>query len=574
MNLPRHRAVSIAALLVGALVQPLTAGTAGAADGWEAGRALTSSGGVVGASGTDIVLADWVDSSPDPDTRQMSLRLQRSVDDGATFSTVQEPAGGTPPRFGQATGAVVFGAGVAFVVSRTDAADGPALRFDRHEMEGGWSPPVLLRAAGCAVLPTRAVVAASDTSVLVADACGLWRSVDGGGSFEPVAAPGPLASVEAVTATDRGFSLLYNATPSGSSDQRLFSSASVDDGVSFEAPVQLTPAAAELVDSTRAVRDALTGTLVAVTHVRKDPQQSSSSGLRLEVRRSGDHGRTWGAASVLNDGSTSAAGEQGFPPLPAATESGLDLTAPAYDSSGARRWLRWTSADGGATWTRGPAPADVSSDLQGFDRPASSAGGALAHLLREGSYTRTSGAANGTDPDAVLPPTLALSPATISAGQTTVVTYRGTPGSTVDILSRTQPATLFSKIGTVTLGADGIGTSSHRPQKNTRITARTAAGQLSETAPIIAVRSVASFNAKRVGTRTYTFTGRVYPALRNRLVNLYRNGVLAGQGRCDATGIYVITRTLGAGTFTFQVRTPNDQDNLGTTSRQLRVAIS
>lgn len=171
-------------------------------------------------------------------------------------------------------------------------------------------------------------------------------------------------------------------------------------------------------------------------------------------------------------------------------------------------------------------------------------------------------------------PTLTLSPDTISAGQATIVTYRGTPGSTVDILSRTQPSTVFTRIGAVTLDSNGVGTSSHKPQKNTRITARTAAGKLSSTAPIIAVRSVASFNAQRVGTRTFTFTGRVYPALNNRLVNIYRNGTLLAQGRCDATGIYKITKIMGGGTFTFQARTPNDQDNLGTSSRELRLLVN
>lgn len=573
MNLIWNRPSGLALALAGCLLLPVAAGTAAAADAWEAPRTLTTSSGVVGAAGTDVVLADWVDTSPDAETPQMSLRLQRSSDAGATFSTVQEPAGEAQPDSGQAHGAVVFGAGIALVASEIDGPDGPATRLDRHEVDGGWSPPVLLQNPDCAVSPSRSVVAASDTAVLVADACGIWRSVDGGGSFDEVAAPGPWSSVEALTAVGNGFSLLYNAIPSDSSYLRLFSSASVDDGVTFSSPVQLTPSTLELVDSTRAVHDLQTDTVVAVTNVRKDQaaQQSSTSGLRLEVRRSSDGGRTWSAAAVLSDGFASAAGVQGFPPLPAATESGLDLTAAAYTSTGARQWLRWTSTDGARTWTRGPAPADVSGEAG--DLLGSSAGGAVAHLLRDGSYTRTSGAANGTDPDADLPPTLSLSPAVISAGQPTTVTYRGTPGSTVDILSRTQPATVFSKIGSVTLGSDGTGTSTHRPQKNTRITARTASGQMSETAPIIAVRSVASFNASRVGTRTYTFTGRVYPALRNRLVNLYRNGALVGQGRCDATGIYTITRTLAAGTFTFQVRTPNDQDNLGTTSRELQVAI-
>jgi hypothetical protein len=82
----------------------------------------------------------------------------------------------------------------------------------------------------------------------------------------------------------------------------------------------------------------------------------------------------------------------------------------------------------------------------------------------------------------------------------------------------------------------------------------------------VAVRSVSSLTVQRAGTRTYTFTGRVYPALDQRLVSLYRNGVLVAQGRTNGSGIYAITRTLAAGTFAFQVRTSNDQYNLGTVS--------
>lgn len=178
-----------------------------------------------------------------------------------------------------------------------------------------------------------------------------------------------------------------------------------------------------------------------------------------------------------------------------------------------------------------------------------------------------------SDPAEPAAPTLSLAPAVISAGQATTVTYRGAPGSTVDILSRTQPATVFSKIGTVVLDGNGVGTSIHKPQKNTRVTARTSTGAMSEYAPLVAVRSVASLNASRIGTRTYTFTGRVYPALDNRLVNVYRNGALVAQARSDATGIYKVTRTLGAGTFTFQARTPDDQSNLGTSSAPRSVRI-
>lgn len=175
-----------------------------------------------------------------------------------------------------------------------------------------------------------------------------------------------------------------------------------------------------------------------------------------------------------------------------------------------------------------------------------------------------------TAPD--IAPTVRLTASVISAGQRTTVEYQGAPGATLTILSKTQPATDYSVIGTVTLDGFGSGTSSHAPTKNTRIEARTDSGRYSAQ-PLIQVRSVASFNASRVSTRTYTFTGRVYPARDQRLVSIYRNGTLVAQTRCDASGIYNVTRTLAAGGYSFQSRTANDVYNLGTTSRTLPVTV-
>lgn len=170
-------------------------------------------------------------------------------------------------------------------------------------------------------------------------------------------------------------------------------------------------------------------------------------------------------------------------------------------------------------------------------------------------------------------PTVALASSVISAGQHVTVTYTGTPGSTLTVLSKTQPATSYSPITTVVLDAAGLGTTSHAPTKNTRIMAQTASG-LASGQPLIQVRSVASINAKRVGVGAYTFTGRVYPARTGRLVSLYRNGVLVAQGHTDASGIYTITKKLARGTFSFLVRTGDDTYNLGTTSPARSVAIS
>jgi hypothetical protein len=172
-----------------------------------------------------------------------------------------------------------------------------------------------------------------------------------------------------------------------------------------------------------------------------------------------------------------------------------------------------------------------------------------------------------------VPPTIALASSVISAGQHVTVTYTGTPGSTLTVLSKTQPATSYSPITTVVLDAAGHGMTSHAPTKNTRIMAQTASG-LASGQPLIQVRSVASINAKRIGVGAYTFAGRVYPARSGRLVSLYRNGVLVAQGHTDASGIYSIRKKLALGTFSFLVRTSDDTYNLGTTSPARSVAVS
>jgi hypothetical protein len=176
------------------------------------------------------------------------------------------------------------------------------------------------------------------------------------------------------------------------------------------------------------------------------------------------------------------------------------------------------------------------------------------------------------DPSDVTP-SVSLSPAVISAGQHVTVTYTGAPNSTLEIWSKTQPATAYSRISSVTLDSTGHGTSSHAPTKNTRIMAKTASG-LSSAQPLIQVRSVASMSAKRAKARSYTFTGRVYPARVGRLVSIYRNGALCAQARTDASGIYSVTKTLSAGTYGFQARTGDDTYNLGAKSPAKTYRIS
>ncbi len=165
-------------------------------------------------------------------------------------------------------------------------------------------------------------------------------------------------------------------------------------------------------------------------------------------------------------------------------------------------------------------------------------------------------------------PGLTVSPAAISAGQPVTATWTGRPGQVVEVLSRTQPATQFSRITTITLDSSGRATTTHRPQRNTRLTGRTAGTTATGVAPIIAVRSVASINVRRSGS-TQVVTGRVYPALPGRLVSIYRDGRLLRQARCDASGIYAASMPLTGGS-ALQARTADDTYNLGTTSAVVR----
>ncbi|MCW2665671.1 MAG: hypothetical protein JWN57_633 [Frankiales bacterium] len=174
---------------------------------------------------------------------------------------------------------------------------------------------------------------------------------------------------------------------------------------------------------------------------------------------------------------------------------------------------------------------------------------------------------------AELAPAVSVAPSVISAGQRMAVTYSGTPNSTLTVLSKTQPATGYSRITTVTLDGSGYGSTSHAPTKNTRIMAQTANG-LSSTQPLVQVRSVASFTAQRTAPRTYTLTGKVYPARDQRLVSVYRNGALVAQGRTNSTGVYALRTTLAAGTFSFQARTGDDTYNLGAVSPAKTVRLT
>ncbi len=223
-------------------------------------------------------------------------------------------------------------------------------------------------------------------------------------------------------------------------------------------------------------------------------------------------------------------------------------------------------------WAGATTAAGRQSNYSTQETSQDGAGKLLYGSLKSGTYAKVEAFLSSCK-DTPAPQSVSLAPYAITAGQPVTVTYRGAANTTLDILARTQPATEYSRIGSVTLDGIGIGRSTHKPHKNTRITARASDGQLSDAAPVIGVRSVASLNVRRVSTRTFAFSGTVSPALNNRLVNLYRDGILTAQGRTNSSGVYSISKTLPADNYTFHAATPDDTYNLGALSRSLEVRI-
>lgn len=206
-----------------------------------------------------------------------------------------------------------------------------------------------------------------------------------------------------------------------------------------------------------------------------------------------------------------------------------------------------------------PPPSSTPPPTDPTPTPSPSQAGSSPSPTPTSTPSGSQTSAPGVAPDDV---SVSVSPSVVVAGQRVVATYSGPPGTVVDVMSRTQPATAFSRITTITLDESGRATTSHAPQKTTRLVARVG-GRESSAQPLILVQSVASLRLERTGPQTYAFTGRVYPALANRLVNVYRGGVLLAQARCDAAGVYRVTSRLARGTYTFETRTPNDTHNVG-----------
>lgn len=175
-----------------------------------------------------------------------------------------------------------------------------------------------------------------------------------------------------------------------------------------------------------------------------------------------------------------------------------------------------------------------------------------------------------TGPAACSTPAAVFAPTEIRYGSTGIVTVRATPGRTVVLYAYTRPSTEYRAVRTAPTAADGFVAWEVRPPGNTRFYAQEGSCAVSPSV-VTGVRSVASINARRLGTRLYWFYGSIQPRRAGQLVSLYRRtaggDVLTSQVRTDANGVWSLTRQFtGSGRFGFVARTGNDLVNLGASS--------
>jgi hypothetical protein len=175
-----------------------------------------------------------------------------------------------------------------------------------------------------------------------------------------------------------------------------------------------------------------------------------------------------------------------------------------------------------------------------------------------------------TGPAACSTPATLTTPTEITYGSAALVTVRATPGGpsccTPTRVRRRSTAPCGRASSPVTARSPGR---CCRPA-NTRLYAQEN-GCAAGPSAVTAVRSIASINARRLGTRLYSFYGSVQPRRPGQVVSLYRRtaagDVLTSQARTDSNGVWSITRQFtGSGEFGFYARTGNDLVNLGGTS--------
>ncbi len=174
------------------------------------------------------------------------------------------------------------------------------------------------------------------------------------------------------------------------------------------------------------------------------------------------------------------------------------------------------------------------------------------------------------------PATVSISPATITAKETALVSGIAAPGATVELMAYSRPSTTYRVARTGTADAQGRFAFTIAPSGNTRLYARSG-GSDSATA-VLQVRTSINLKVVRTGERTYRFSGSTLPKRRGQLVQVtYARGAgrtLAAKVRVASDGTYLVTRTFGGtGTFTFSTITGTDNDNAAGTSNSVRTTV-
>ncbi|MCU1601982.1 MAG: hypothetical protein JWO22_2691, partial [Frankiales bacterium] len=155
------------------------------------------------------------------------------------------------------------------------------------------------------------------------------------------------------------------------------------------------------------------------------------------------------------------------------------------------------------------------------------------------------------------------------------VTVTGKAGDTFTLFALTRPGTVYQAVRSGTFPASGSYSTAITPRGNTRLFARTAAGDSGTVA--VSVRPAMSLRGAASG-KTGSFSGTIVPGHGNVAVRIFtvKNGALTliGSTRTLSDGHYSFSRTFAAkGAVTFIAQTLSDGQNLSTQSNRVTVTF-
>jgi hypothetical protein len=168
------------------------------------------------------------------------------------------------------------------------------------------------------------------------------------------------------------------------------------------------------------------------------------------------------------------------------------------------------------------------------------------------SPTPTSSPSNPPERTLNCNPTMTLSTKVVNVGKTTTVSIsNGTPGSQITLEGYSRPSTTYAAIRNgVTVAGNGTAPSFDvRPPTSARVRLSVLGCSTTGTEQVIQVIPGLGITITRVGTRTYTFSGKIIPGKQNtgRAIALYLGSVKKVTVKSAADGSYKATLTLPRG---------------------------